>query len=56
MLIYSSQPVNMINNRIKIPLRVEDILDEDVYKDVWLPLDNKESDISHLINKDILAD
>ncbi|MGR6836174.1 hypothetical protein [Syntrophomonas erecta] len=54
MRIYHSEPLHRRKNKIKIPLRKEDIMDENVYEDVWLPLDNKEEDITHLIQQNRL--
>ncbi len=38
-----------VEGRIGIPLKLEDVIDADVYEDVWLPLgDNIESDLNRL--------
>ena len=52
MRIYRSEPLGFVNNRIKIPLKSDDIRDENVYEEVWLPVgDDKETDILSLLEQ-----
>ncbi len=39
------------NNSHKNSLSLEDVTDTDIYRDVWLPLDQKEKDIFHLLKR-----
>ncbi|HNX28478.1 MAG TPA: hypothetical protein PKN87_03590 [Syntrophomonadaceae bacterium] len=40
------------NGKVKIPLKHEDIMDADVYEEVWLPLgDDMETDLIHLLEQ-----
>ncbi len=56
MHILSINPINYINHRVQIPLRTEDIMDENVYEDVWLPWgDNPETDIFRLMEQNRLS-
>ncbi|MGI6421908.1 MAG: hypothetical protein ACOX0N_06865 [Syntrophomonadaceae bacterium] len=55
MLIHSAKPLSYHQNRIQIPLRAEDLLDENVYDEVWLPWgDDPESDIYRLMEQNRL--
>ncbi|NLB88504.1 MAG: hypothetical protein GX790_04660 [Syntrophomonadaceae bacterium] len=45
------EPINYVRGKAKIPLRIEDIMDYDVYEDMWLENDDKETDIRHLIEQ-----
>jgi hypothetical protein len=55
MLIHSAKPLSYHQNRIQIPLRAEDLLDENVYDEVWLPRgDDPESDIYRLMEQNRL--
>lgn len=52
MRIYSSEPLNYINNRIKLPEKNEANDNENIYENVWLPVgDDKESDIFSLLQQ-----
>lgn len=52
MRIFSIQPIDYIDHRVKLPLRAEDLLDENVYEEVWLPSgDNPETDIFRLMEQ-----
>lgn len=52
MLIYSSKPINYINNRVQIPLRQEDIIGENAYEEMWLPWDDDpEKDVIRLMRQ-----
>ncbi len=56
MRILSIKPINYINHRVQMPLRAEDILDENVYEDVWLPSgDNPQTDIFRLMEQNRLS-
>lgn len=48
------EPVNYIGGKARIPLRFEDIMNCDVYDDMWLYNDDKESDVLHLIEQNRL--
>lgn len=55
MLIHSAKPLSYHQNRIQIPLRAEDLLDENVYDEVWLLWgDDPESDIYRLMEQNRL--
>lgn len=45
------EPVTYIKGRAQIPLRLEDVMDYSVYEEMWLENDNKEADISNLIEQ-----
>ncbi len=47
----SFKPLNFINGKVRIPLQPEDVLDEDIYEDMWLDGDDKEADIMHLLEQ-----
>ncbi|HOQ08716.1 MAG TPA: hypothetical protein PLG09_01175 [Syntrophomonadaceae bacterium] len=52
MRIFSYEPLSFIRYRLRSTLDREDVLDEDVYDDVWLPLgDDKETDIHRLLKQ-----
>jgi hypothetical protein len=52
MRIFSYEPLSFIRYRLRSTLDREDVLDEDVYDDVWLPLgDDKETDILRLLKQ-----
>ncbi|KUG03576.1 hypothetical protein ASZ90_019009 [hydrocarbon metagenome] len=56
MRIYSIKPIDFINHRAQMPLRAEDLLDENVFEDVWLPSgDDPETDIFHLLEQNRLS-
>lgn len=44
-------PINYINGKVRIPLKLEDLRDDNVYEEMWLDGDNKEEDIQHLIEQ-----
>ena len=48
---YSFEPLNFINGNVRIPLRLEDVLDENIYEEMWLDGDDKEADILYLIEQ-----
>ncbi len=55
MLIHSIKPISYKQNRVQIPLREEDLLDENVYEEVWLPWgDNPEKDVYRLLEQNRL--
>lgn len=54
MRIYSSEPLNYKQKRVKIPLRGEDLRDENVYDEMWLFGDDKEGDLNNLIEQNRL--
>lgn len=45
------EPINYISGKVKIPLKLEDLRDEQVYEEMWLDNDNKEEDIGQLIGQ-----
>ncbi|MGI5880125.1 MAG: hypothetical protein ACOX6L_05970 [Syntrophomonadaceae bacterium] len=50
MLIYSSEPLEYSGNKIILPLRTEDLRDENVFENVFLPIgDYREADIRRII-------
>lgn len=52
MILYTSEPIRDLNNRLRIPTTSHYIDDEDIYEDVWLPIgDDKEADIYSLIQQ-----
>lgn len=52
MLIYSSEPIRDLNNRLRIPTTSYYLDEYDIYEEVWLPVgDDKESDINSLIEQ-----
>lgn len=52
MRIFSSKPINYINNRVQIPLRLEDLRDENVYEEMWSPWDDDpEHDVMKLMQQ-----
>lgn len=52
MRIFSYEPLSFIRYRLRSTLDREEVLDEDVYDDVWLPLgDDKETDIHRLLKQ-----
>ncbi|MGI6413844.1 MAG: hypothetical protein ACOXZ5_09465 [Syntrophomonadaceae bacterium] len=51
MRIYSSEPISDYYKKMIFPLSLEDLLDENVYEDMWLPLDDKYTDIRNLIDQ-----
>ncbi|MBO8159335.1 hypothetical protein [Thermosyntropha sp.] len=54
MRIYSAEPLSYRKKRVKIPLRGEDIRDENAYDEIWLFGDDKEGDIYNLIEQNRL--
>ncbi len=48
-------PLIYINGKVQIPLKVEDVLDENIYENVWLDSDDKETDIIHLIEQNRIS-
>ncbi len=48
------EPINYVDGKARIPLRIEDVMNYNVYEDVWLDNDDKESDITHLIEQNRL--
>jgi hypothetical protein len=49
---YSFRPISSIRGRMRFPLYMEDLMDENVYEDVWLPLgDDKETDVLRLLEQ-----
>ncbi|NLO20516.1 MAG: hypothetical protein GX119_00745 [Syntrophomonadaceae bacterium] len=55
MLIHSIKPISYHQNRVQIPLRAEDLLDENAYEEVWLPWgDSPETDIYRLLEQNRL--
>lgn len=52
MRIFTSEPLSSFRSRLRNNLDREDILDEYVYEDVWLPFgDDKETDIHRLVEQ-----
>ncbi|NLX02078.1 MAG: hypothetical protein GXY40_06060 [Syntrophomonadaceae bacterium] len=52
MLIYSSEPIRDLNNRLRIPTTSHYLDEYDIYEEVWLPVgDDKEADIYSLIEQ-----
>jgi len=52
MRIFTSEPLSSLRSRLRNTLDREDVLDEDVYEDVWLPFgDDKETDINRLMEQ-----
>lgn len=45
------EPINFVRGKAKIPLRLEDVMDYEVYEDMWLENDDKENDIMNLIEQ-----
>lgn len=55
MLIHSVKPIDFNNRRVQIPLRAEDLRDENVFEEVWHPWeDNPENDIYRLMEQNRL--
>ena len=56
MRIYSIKPIDYINHRAQMPLRAEDLQDENVFEEVWLPAgDDPETDIFRLLGQNRLS-
>lgn len=51
----SFSPLIYINGKVQIPLKLEDVLDENIYENVWLDSDDKETDIIHLIEQNRIS-
>lgn len=52
MKVFSSEPLTLIKDRLRHSIREEDLLDENVFEEVWLPFgDDKETDINRLIDQ-----
>ncbi len=52
MLIYSSEPIRDLNNRLRVPTTSHYLDEYDIYEEVWLPVgDDKEGDINSLIEQ-----
>lgn len=52
MRIFSSEPLSSFRSRLRSTLEREDLLDENVYEEVWLPFgDDKETDIHRLVEQ-----
>jgi len=56
MRIYSSEPLYSLTRKIRRPLDIDDIRDENVYEDTWLPFgDDKETDVLRLIQQNRIS-
>jgi len=56
MLIYSSDPIIYKNGKVQIPLRPEDISDDNVYEEVYALFDdNPETDVYRLLQQKRLS-
>ena len=51
MRIFNFEPVSDYYKKMIFPLSSEDLLDENVYEEMWLPLDDKYMDIRNLIDQ-----
>lgn len=52
MRIFTWEPLANVRNKLRGSMQHEDLLDENVYEDVWLPFgDDKETDINRLIEQ-----
>ncbi|NLT19419.1 MAG: hypothetical protein GXY16_00300 [Syntrophomonadaceae bacterium] len=50
MRIYSSEPLEYSGNILKLPLRAEDLMDENVFENVFLPVgDYRDADIRRIV-------
>lgn len=49
------EPISFVGGKARIPLRLEDVMNYNVYEEVWLDNDDKESDIAHLIDQNRLS-
>lgn len=52
MRIYSTEPLSLVRHQLRSSLREDDLLDENVFEEVWLPFgDDKETDIHRLVEQ-----
>jgi hypothetical protein len=52
MRIFTSEPLSSFRNRLRTSLHREDVLDENVFEEMWLPYgDDKETDIHRLVEQ-----
>ncbi len=52
MRIYSTEPLSSVRHQLRNTLREDDLLDENVFEEVWLPFgDDKETDIHRLVEQ-----
>ncbi|HQA49096.1 MAG: hypothetical protein ACOX6F_00550 [Syntrophomonadaceae bacterium] len=52
MRIFTSEPLSSFRNRLRNSLYGEDLLDEIVFEEMWLPYgDDKETDIHRLVKQ-----
>jgi hypothetical protein len=52
MRLYSEEPLNYLNRRLRLSSNIEDLEPEDAYEELWLPTgDDKESDVQNLLRQ-----
>ncbi|HQA08169.1 MAG TPA: hypothetical protein PLM20_06270 [Syntrophomonadaceae bacterium] len=52
MRIFTSEPISSLRSRLRNTLNREDVMDENIYEEVWLPFgDDKETDIQRLVEQ-----
>ncbi|WP_157048972.1 hypothetical protein [Syntrophomonas palmitatica] len=52
MRVYSEEPLNKLNRRLRLSSNIEDLEPEDAYEELWLPAgDDKENDIQNLLRQ-----
>ncbi|MFY9119657.1 MAG: hypothetical protein ACOXZ6_07810 [Syntrophomonadaceae bacterium] len=52
MRIFTSEPLSSFRKRLRSSLQREDVLDENVFEEMWLPYgDDKETDIHRLLEQ-----